>query len=190
MGVLECSLANAFIPSLLLPLALLARPEYHNYPEELGGHSTRPTVIITLLCITITMAKHMDRLSKFSIVSQASTMFYAVIDSNMKIIAGIGTFVLFDESIYWPQVVGFICIFISLCITCYDKKIKYDAEQADEATKGRFSTESEMSVDVLKGFPRPTTPDSSVLNPIKPEKDKSNDTDDTAPSSNEGEEEC
>lgn len=31
-------------------------------------------------------------------------MFYAVVDSNMKIIAGIGTFVLFNESIYWPQV--------------------------------------------------------------------------------------
>lgn len=122
-------------------------------------------------------------------------MFYAVIDSNMKIIAGIGTFVLFNENIYWPQVVGFVCIFISLCITCYDKKLKYDAEQAEEVNKGpRFSVDSEFSVDCLKTFQRPNTPHIvTILSPMsKAEKKKSDDTEDTVESavSNEDVDDC
>jgi drug/metabolite transporter (DMT)-like permease len=57
-------------------------------------------------------------------------MFYAVVDSNMKLIAGIGTIVFFRESLTWGQVTGFFIIFISLMVSLYDKKVKVDREVA------------------------------------------------------------
>ncbi len=63
-------------------------------------------------------------------------MFYAVVDSNMKIIAGIGAIVLFHDSVYWPQMVGFACIFLSLLATSYDKKLKYDEEKKEAGKTG------------------------------------------------------
>ena len=126
--VLECSLANTVIPFLLLPLALLFLPEYNRW-DILLGHNRRPTAGITLLCAIIALAKYADRTSKFSIVSKASTMFFAVVDSNMKIVAGIGAFLFFNEIIYWPQVLGFVLIFLSLLVALYDKKMKYDEDR-------------------------------------------------------------
>ena len=134
LGVLECSFFNAIIPSFVLPLVLLVIPEYTKW-GILSGHAPSPEAIITLLCIALTAAKHTDRLSKFFIVSHASTMFFAFVDSNMKIVAGIGTFIFFSETVYWTDVVGFICIFISLLIACYEKKLKYEADKAAIVTQ-------------------------------------------------------
>lgn len=134
--VLECSLSNSIVPFCLLPLVLLFLPEYEKW-DKLIGHNRRPTAGITILCITIALAKYADRTSKFSIISKASTMFFAVVDSNMKIVAGIGAFLFFKEKIYWPQVVGFVLIFLSLLIAVYDKKLKHDEEQAmNDDTRG------------------------------------------------------
>ena len=124
MGVLECSLANSLVPSLLLPLSLLVVPEYKKW-TCLTGRGTNLTILITVLCCSITICKHADRLCKFSIVSQANTMFFAAVDSNMKVIAGIGTFIFFSETVYWTHIVGFILIFISLVLMVMDKRNKY-----------------------------------------------------------------
>lgn len=68
-------------------------------------------------------------------------MFYAVVDSNMKIIAGIGAIVFFHDSVYWPQLAGFGCIFLSLLTTCYDKKLKYDEEKKEFVKTGLLMLE-------------------------------------------------
>lgn len=63
----------------------------------------------------------MDRVSKFYIIANTSTLFFAVIDANMKILAGIGAFVFFGESIFWPKIVGFILIAFSLLLSVFEK---------------------------------------------------------------------
>jgi hypothetical protein len=124
MGVLECSLANAFIPFVLLPGLLLIFPEYKRW-GRLSSRGPQATVIITLLCFSLTMSKHADRLSKFSIVSAANTMFFAAVDSNMKVIAGIGSFLFFDQSVTWAEILGFVLVFFSLIVMVIDKRQKY-----------------------------------------------------------------
>jgi drug/metabolite transporter (DMT)-like permease len=39
------------------------------------------------------------------------------------VIAGIGSFIFFDEIYYWPQILGFILIIIALVIMYYDRSI-------------------------------------------------------------------
>jgi hypothetical protein len=140
--VLECSFFNAIIPSFLLPGVLAVVPEYKKW-TILTGKAPGATTIITILCAGLTAAKHTDRLSKFFIVSRASTIFFAFVDSNMKIIAGIGTFIFFNQAVYWTDVVGFIFIFMALMVACYDKKLKYEAEKAaaQAEAEGKVGTE-------------------------------------------------
>lgn len=123
MGVLECALANSVIPSAFLPIILTFVPEYNKW-DILTSYRTQGTIMIGLLCCGVTISKHADRLAKFSIVSEASTMFYAAVDAFMKVIAGIGSFLFFKDAIYWPQILGFVMIFFALIIMYYDKKIK------------------------------------------------------------------
>lgn len=124
MGVLECSLANSLIPCLVLPLVLLVIPEYQKWPDQLYHHPQNIRLFIGFLCLVVTASKHADRLAKFSIVSMTSTMFFAAVDSNMKVVAGIGSFLFFRDDVYWPQILGFILIFIALIIMYIDKKQK------------------------------------------------------------------
>jgi uncharacterized membrane protein len=140
--VLECSFFNAVIPSFLLPGVLAVVPEYKRW-TSLTGRGPSATAVITILCAGLTAAKHADRLSKFFIVSRASTIFFAFVDSNMKIIAGIGTFIFFNQAVYWTDVVGFVFIFLALMVACYDKKLKYDQDRAEAAQKEK---EAEGSV--------------------------------------------
>jgi hypothetical protein len=128
MGVLECSLFNAFIPSMLLPWILLVVPEYKQW-GELGGRVPSSEAIVALLCVSLVFAKQFDRQNKFFIVSHGSTMFFAIVDSNMKIVAGVGTLLFFGQKAYWTNIVGFLCVFVSLAVACYEKKLKYDADQ-------------------------------------------------------------
>jgi hypothetical protein len=123
MGVLECSFANAVIPFFVIPFALLVVPEYRRW-VELTSFGPSGTVIILTICLSITITKYADRLSKFSIISMANAMFFAGVDSNMKVVAGVGTFLFFEEKIYWSEVVGFSLIVISLGVMIEDKKNK------------------------------------------------------------------
>jgi drug/metabolite transporter (DMT)-like permease len=128
--VLECSFFNAFIPCIVLPAVLLVAPEYQRWGDHLGGRNAANSLGVAGLLLTICLAKYVDRVSKFTVVSKASTMFYAVVDSNMKLIAGIGTIVFFRESLTWGQVTGFFIIFMSLIVSLYDKKVKVAREVA------------------------------------------------------------
>ena len=128
MGVLECSFFNALVPCFVLPLVLIVAPEYKRW-DHLTGRNTWNTLGVAGLCAIVCLAKYCDRVSKFTVVSKASTMFYAVTDSNMKLVAGIGTLIFFHEALTWGQVIGFFLIFISLLISLYDKKLKVDNEK-------------------------------------------------------------
>jgi hypothetical protein len=169
MGVLECALANSVIPTLLLPLAFIFLPEFNKWGDELGGHAQSATIVITLLCVSVTLCKHADRFCKFKIVSLASTMFYAAIDSNMKVVAGIGAFLFFNETIYWPQVVGFVFILSSLLVMYYDKKAKMAKKLLEAQVKYESRRSSLASVPDARGSVNSTvsTPLSkSASNPI------------------------
>lgn len=135
LGVLECSLGNALVPSVTLPLLLLAVPEYTLWPAQLdiSSRSTSSTALITLLFCSLCLGKYIDRVSKFYILGKTSTLFFAVIDANMKILAGVGAFVLFGETIFWPKIVGFIFIALSLVLSVYEKlaKAKYNFNCVD-----------------------------------------------------------
>jgi len=97
IGCLECAIANSIIPFFLLPTILIFIPEYKTWNEELVGFNKKGTIIVTFLCFTILITKNADRLSKFFVISESSTMYYAAIDANMKVIAGIGSFIFYDE---------------------------------------------------------------------------------------------
>lgn len=141
MGILECSFFNAIIPFFSLPLLLSVLPEYSRW-GILMGHPPRQEAAVTFLCIALAAAKHMDRLSKFYIVSRSSTMFFAVIDSNMKIVAGIGTFLFFNEVVYWTDIVGFLCIFIALVVSSYEKM---QANKQEAAAKAKQNIEEDSA---------------------------------------------
>jgi hypothetical protein len=136
LGVLEASFSNALIPFLVLPLTLTFLPEYKqwsilSHPStttaySLLGNGARHgqstiVAIMTLLLVALSLSKYLDRVSKFYVVGQASTLFYAVLDSNMKIIAGIGAFMFFDEVISLPKIIGFCFIALSLVLTVVEK---------------------------------------------------------------------
>jgi len=132
LGVLECSFFNALLPCLILPWVLLVAPEYQRWGDQLSHRSPLNNACVAGLLASVCVAKYGDRVSKFTVVSKASTMFFAVVDSNMKLFAGIGTIVFFSEAFTWGQGMGFFLIFVSLLISLYDKKLKVDKERAGE----------------------------------------------------------
>jgi drug/metabolite transporter (DMT)-like permease len=162
MGVLECSLANSLIPCCVLPFVLLVVPEEKKWGDQLGGHAPIACFFIALLCLSVTVSKHADRLCKFSIVSMTSTMFFAAVDANMKVVAGIGSFLFFSDNVHWPQILGFVFIFFALIVMYLDKKHR---------TVAAMDKKVRMSMDV------PATP-SVVHNPLGLQDAESEETDD------------
>jgi hypothetical protein len=82
------------------------------------------TLIITFLLTALCFSKHVDRLSKYGIVDESSTIFFAGIDAQMKMLAGLGSFFFFGEEIDWPIIVGFLLIAASVVIMVLDKMMK------------------------------------------------------------------
>lgn len=119
-GVLEVSIANSVVPSIILPFALLFVPEIKDW-GQLISFGPANTIYILALCIGISLSKYADRLCKFSIVHSASTLFFAVVDANMKVVAGLGSFLFFDEKIYWPQLLGFAFVVGSMVLSIFNK---------------------------------------------------------------------
>jgi len=148
MGVLECSLANSLIPFCVLPLALLAVPEYRDWGPVLIDRAPNVRTCIALLCCLVTICKHTDRLSKFSIVGSAGTMIFAAVDANMKVVAGIGSFLFFGEVIYWPQVLGFVLVFFALIIMYVDKKKKLELQMLQQQMQAHLLDNPEAAENV------------------------------------------
>ena len=135
IGVYECAFFNAIIPFAVIWFALLFSDEATTWASQLTGKSTMNTFTITCVVTMICFAKWGDRISKFSVVQKASTMLFAIVDANMKFIAVIGTLVFFRQQVTIGQLFGFAFIFLSLCCSLYDKKLKVAEDQRKEQLK-------------------------------------------------------
>jgi drug/metabolite transporter (DMT)-like permease len=135
IGVYECAFFNAIIPFAVIWFALLFSAEATTWASQLTGKSTMNTFTITCVVTMICFAKWGDRISKFSVVQKASTMLFAIVDANMKFIAVIGTLVFFRQQVTIGQLFGFAFIFLSLCCSLYDKKLKVAEDQRKEQLK-------------------------------------------------------
>ena len=149
-GVLEVSIANSLIPSFILPLALLVAPEYHQWKSLSSFHGI-DQFVIAMLCIGIALSKYADRLCKFSIVHAASTLFYAVVDANMKVVAGIGSFIFFNEKIFWPQILGFVMIVGSMAVSILNKYLVNKEALANAMVSFELTDELEMHMMATAG---------------------------------------
>lgn len=152
-------MANAVIPFFAVPLILLVIPEYKTWANVLYPLSPYVTAIVTVLLVSLALAKNIDRSAKFGIVTAASTIFFAGVDAFMKVIAGIGSFLFFGEKIMWPNVIGFGLVVLALVALFIDKrnqskknlKAEYDAallkkQQSVLSTDpGTPSTDGEVS---------------------------------------------
>jgi drug/metabolite transporter (DMT)-like permease len=133
IGVSECAVANSVVPFFLVPFMLLLIPEYNRWGSQLL-HPGDPslTTILTLLFLALCFSKHIDRLSKFGIVDESSTIFFAGVDAQMKMIAGIGSFFFFGESINWCIIVGFALVALAVVVMFIDKLQKQRMLQQEQ----------------------------------------------------------
>jgi hypothetical protein len=70
----------------------------------------------------VTLSKFADRFCKYAIVNNATTMFYAIVDSNMRVVAGIGSLLIFEKTFFISEIVGFIFVALSLFVSLIDLK--------------------------------------------------------------------
>ena len=124
----ECALVNCIVPFVLLPFIIPITGEYHRWPGELYYRSSGVAVIICLLSIALCESKHIDRFSKYAIVENTSTLFFAGVDSAMKMLAGIMSFFFFSSDdpsqMEWPTLVGFGFVCIAVLLLYLDKRAK------------------------------------------------------------------
>jgi len=153
IGVTECSFSNSIIPFFTIPLLYAVVPEYHFYSSSLTGFSQGYTALLFFICLGIALAKMFDRLCKFSLVSETSTMFFASVDCSMKIVAGFGSIIFFHERTSGYQIVGFVLIILSFVPMRYGShKEKKRIEAQNEAFSQTGSRVTITSVNV-----RPTS---------------------------------
>lgn len=79
IGVSECAVVNSLIP-FFIPFMLFLVPEYKQWDKQLI-HPNNPslTTILTFLFLALCLSKMIDRLSKYGIVDEASTIFLLVL---------------------------------------------------------------------------------------------------------------
>ena len=118
------------MPFIVLPLTLIITPEYKNW-HKLELQTGDAGTMIPMVLAFIALSKFLDRTSKFSIVHSASTLFYAVVDANMKVVAGVGAFFFFGEELYWPQYLGFVLIICSLIISIFNRRLQLNASSRE-----------------------------------------------------------
>lgn len=138
-GVLECGVANAIVPFFLIPLTLTVIPEFYHWREMLNPPSSNTRTILTLLCIALCLSKLVDRLSKFGIVNESSTIFFAGVDSLMKMLAGFGSFFFFGEKITWCTILGFGLVVASVVVLYIDKRGKIKPKESDPTHAKKIS---------------------------------------------------
>lgn len=133
IGVSECAVANSVIPFFVVPFMLLVIPEYKRWDKELiHADDTYLTTVLTLLFLALCFSKHIDRLSKYGIVDESSTIFFAGVDAQMKMIAGVGSFFFFGEEITWCLIVGFGLVALAVVLMFVDKLQKQKALEKEK----------------------------------------------------------
>jgi low affinity Fe/Cu permease len=94
-------------------------------------HQTvKELAIIVLLFSFLAVGGYFDRVSKFSIVMMSSSIFFAIVAASMRVVAGLGSFAFFSDQAQWSVVIGLVCVIMAMGLSCYDKKLKYDADMA------------------------------------------------------------
>ena len=134
-----CAIANSFVLFLTVPLALLVVPEYSLWANVLWQCSSaesviiRRNIVVVLFCVLLAVSKQVDRMSKFGIVHASSTIFFAGIDSVMKMVAGLGSLIFFDNGgrVVWPEDVSFLMVCASVWLLYIDKSAKVDAAKKE-----------------------------------------------------------
>jgi hypothetical protein len=129
IGVKECALVNSIIPFFLLPFMLPATGEYKQWPSVLFRPHAKVgiPIIIAALSFALMESKHVDRYAKYAIVENTSTLFFAGIDSAMKMLAGIMSFILFPSNqsqISWSTILGFSFVSMGVVLLYFDKRAK------------------------------------------------------------------
>lgn len=160
-GVLEVTFATTLGPSALIPLTLLAFPEYRQWGEIFSTTRLHGSVIC-LLYAAIMVCKYVDRTYKYLLVHRATTMFYAFVDANMKVVAGVGSFLFFHDtdSVYWSEVLGFLLVVLSFLLSLVDRKRR--EQEADLQRDNKFQLLMDDSFSGLEGGdqgPVPTVED-------------------------------
>ena len=137
VAVTECAIANSLVPFLTVPLTLLLIPEYRKWSRELWWvrsqgyvEALKHNVLVVVYCLLLAVSKQVDRVAKFGIVHASSTIFFAGIDSFMKMLAGFGSLLLFPSQgggIAWPEIVAFFMVCASVLLLYVDKKVRLQA---------------------------------------------------------------
>ena len=135
VGVAETSFSYGIIPFFTIPLLYIVIPEYTKYTTDLSGFSPGYTALLTFLCIGISISKLIDRVCKFSLVITTSTMFFASVDCAMKVVAGFGSIIFFNDGLSWTEIVGFVLIiasFVPMRYGSHKEKQKQPVHVLDE----------------------------------------------------------
>jgi drug/metabolite transporter (DMT)-like permease len=124
-GVNEITIAQAIIPSFLLPLTLLVSKEEKKEWPALVEDGVPPEWLLVLIFVALSMVKLVDRLCKMSIIGEKSTLFFGGVDACMKSVAGIGAFLMFkkESGATWNEFVALVIIMIALGFTVYGETI-------------------------------------------------------------------
>lgn len=157
-GVLEVAIVNSLIPSLLLPIVLALGAETKQWGCLLQV-GTFDTACVALLCVGIALSKYADRLCKFGIVHAASTLFFAVIDANMKVVAGLGSIFFFHEKVYWPQFLGFALIVLSMVLSVLNKHLSAGSKLSISTASFELSSQPENDCQISAPWHRMCTED-------------------------------
>jgi len=131
-----------------VPFMLLVIPEYKRWDSQLiHPGDTYLTTVLTLLFIALCFSKHIDRLSKYGIVDESSTIFFAGVDAQMKMIAGVGSFFFFGESVTWCIIVGFLLVAMAVVVMFVDKLQKQRMLAREKEARMRQHAKSELSAE-------------------------------------------
>jgi EamA domain-containing membrane protein RarD len=134
------------VPFFVVPFILIVIPEYKRWNSQLiHSNDSGLTTILTLLFFALCFSKHIDRLCKYGIVNEASTIFFAGVDAQMKMIAGVGSFFFFNEEITWCIIVGFILVALAVVVMFIDKLQKQQKlEQENHVRLGQNDNKAQI----------------------------------------------
>ena len=104
-GLLACTEAsfyNSLIPFCVMPIVMVASGEFHRYAPEwdrLESNSPEMPWLACALGAGLAMAKMFDRLSKFTIIQQQNSFFFAILDAFRRMGTGLLSILMFNEEI-------------------------------------------------------------------------------------------
>lgn len=159
----ELPIAQAVMPTLFLPLLVIAVPSAKNEPTKqwvkLFG-SEGPTemwgtggkFLLYTIIGSMAVSKLVDRLCKMGIIGTRNTIFFEGVDAAMKSIAGIGSFLIFRKeeggSTNWTDFVALGIIMIALGLITHGDEVEKEYKKALQ-DGNQYKVLNEESPDIL-----------------------------------------